>query len=99
MDLPDGFDTQVGERGLHLSGGQRQRIALARALARKPSLLILDEPTSALDKESEQLILDSIMKNHGKITIIAIAHGSGFASIADTKFVVNQGTITDLASG
>jgi len=93
MALPGGFDEPVGERGLRLSGGQRQRIVLARALARRPQILILDEPTSALDKESEQLILQALQQHRGKITIITIAHGSAFTDFADYRIVVDNGTI------
>ena len=74
MELPDKYQTVVGERGIRLSGGQRQRIALARVLARRPQILILDEATSALDNESEIKIQESIQKLKGKITILVIAH-------------------------
>ena len=72
--LPDGLDTQIGERGVLLSGGQRQRIGLARALYRQPSLLILDEATSALDVETEAAITDAIDNLAGGITLIVVAH-------------------------
>ena len=72
--LPDGLDTQIGERGVLLSGGQRQRIGLARALYRQPSLLILDEATSALDVETEAAIGDAIDKLAGGVTLIVVAH-------------------------
>lgn len=71
---PAGYDTQVGQLGDQLSGGQRQRIALARALAGRPTLLLLDEPTSALDPTSERLIRDSLEEIHPHTTIVAIAH-------------------------
>ncbi|MCI2048579.1 MAG: ABC transporter ATP-binding protein/permease [Lachnospiraceae bacterium] len=72
--LPDGLDTQIGERGIRLSGGQRQRIGIARALYEDPEVLVLDEATSALDGETEQAIMDSINRLHGRKTLIIIAH-------------------------
>jgi len=73
-DLPEGFDSVVGERGVRLSGGQRQRIALARAIYRKPELLILDEATSALDNDTEAQVVEAINNLQGEITMIVIAH-------------------------
>ena len=73
-ELPGGFKAVVGERGVRLSGGQRQRIALARALYRKPELLILDEATSALDNETEAQVVDEINNLQGAVTMIVIAH-------------------------
>lgn len=74
MDLPEGYDTMAGERGVNLSGGQRQRILLARALARKPDVLILDEATSSVDKESQRLIHEAITALAGDTTVIVITH-------------------------
>ncbi len=74
LDLPEGMETRVGERGVKLSGGQRQRIGIARALYQQPEVLILDEATSALDNDTEKSITDTILKLKGQITIIAIAH-------------------------
>jgi ATP-binding cassette, subfamily B, bacterial PglK len=73
-DLPAGFDTNVGERGIRLSGGQRQRIGLARALYHRPSLLILDEATSALDVATEAKLLDALRSLAGKLTMVVAAH-------------------------
>jgi ABC-type multidrug transport system fused ATPase/permease subunit len=73
-ELPDGFDTNTGERGVRLSGGQRQRIGLARALYHRPSLLILDEATSALDMATEAKLLDALRSLAGKLTMVVAAH-------------------------
>ena len=93
--LPHGIDTIVGERGVRMSGGQRQRIALARALLRKPELLILDEATSALDTESENLIQNSIEKIAKKITTVIVAHRLSTIKKADMVFVVQNGEIIE----
>jgi ABC-type bacteriocin/lantibiotic exporter with double-glycine peptidase domain len=90
-DLPQGIDTIVGDRGIRLSGGQRQRIALARALLRKPELLILDEATSALDSESEHLIQQSIEQVARNTTILVVAHRLSTIANADQVYVLRQG--------
>jgi len=92
-DLPDGLQTIVGERGVKLSGGQRQRIALARALARKPDILVLDEATSSLDTASEELIQKAIQNLKGNITIIVIAHRLSTIMKADNVIVLDHGHI------
>jgi ATP-binding cassette subfamily C protein len=74
QELPQGFQTIVGERGVRLSGGQRQRIGLARALYHRPQVLILDEATSALDNQTEQAVMETIYRLQGTLTIITIAH-------------------------
>jgi len=89
-EMPEGYDTMVGERGVTLSGGQRQRIAIARAVIRDTPILVLDEPTSGLDAQSEQTVfeaLDRLMK--GKTTIV-IAHHLATILRADTIFVVKD---------
>ena len=83
MDMPEGIETIAGERGQALSGGQRQRIAIARAIYRKPKLLILDEATSALDSESEKAICATLQEMKRDITMLAISHRPAIAEIAD----------------
>lgn len=94
-ELPEGYDTMIGERGYLLSGGQRQRIAIARALLNDPEILILDEATSALDTESERLVqqaLDRLFRNR---TTFVIAHRLSTIEQADIIFVVSDGKIVD----
>lgn len=92
---PQRFQTPVGERGVSLSVGQRQRIALARVLARKPTLLILDEATSALDNESEALIQQSIQGLRGNTTVIIIAHRLSTVMISDRVITLEEGRIIE----
>lgn len=94
-ELPQGIDTLVGDRGVRLSGGQRQRIALARALLRKPELLILDEATSALDSESERLIQKSIEHVARDSTILVVAHRLSTIAKADQVYVLRQGRVVE----
>jgi ABC-type multidrug transport system fused ATPase/permease subunit len=91
--FPDGLETDLGARGLRLSGGQRQRIALARALARKPDLLILDEATNALDEQSEAAIRDTIAGLAGKCTIVIVAHRLELVARADHVVVLAGGRV------
>ncbi len=91
--LPSGLDTDVGEFGGKLSGGQRQRISLARALVRKPDVLVLDEVTSALDPETESAIVDNIAGLRGKYTIIAITHRPAWTRIADVQYTFLGGRV------
>jgi ATP-binding cassette subfamily B protein/subfamily B ATP-binding cassette protein MsbA len=93
--LPDGYNTLVGERGYRLSGGQRQRISLARAILRDPDLLILDEATSALDTESERLVQQAIDQFDRKHTILVIAHRLSTIVNADRIYVLEQGNVIE----
>lgn len=97
-ESPEGLDTLVGERGLRLSAGERQRIVIARALARKPQLLILDEATSALDNESEAHIKKVIEELKGKITIVAIAHRLSTIMGSDALIVLSDGALVEEGS-
>ena len=92
-ELPNGIDTVVGERGMRLSGGQRQRIGIARALYRKPQIIIFDEATSALDNETESEIMESINKFRGQKTMIIIAHRLTTIQNCDCVFRVKDGKI------
>ena len=95
---PMGLDTMVGERGILLSAGERQRITIARALARKPQILILDEATSALDNESELHIKHVIEELKGKVTIIAIAHRLSTIMDSDELIVLQEGRVAETGS-
>ena len=92
--LPEGLDTEVGERGVRLSGGQRQRIGIARALYTDPKILVLDEATSALDNETEHAVMEAIEKLHGKKTLIIIAHRLTTIENCDYVFRVENGKVT-----
>lgn len=94
-DLPDGFNTLVGERGVKLSGGQRQRVAIARAILKNAPILVLDEATSALDSHSEKLIQDALTELMKNRTSIVIAHRLSTIAKLDRIIVLNQGTIAE----
>ena len=93
--LPDGYDTDVGERGTRLSGGQKQRLSIARVFLKNPKILILDEATSALDNESEQHIQKSLEKLAKDRTTIVIAHRLSTIRDADLILVLKDGDIIE----
>ncbi len=95
MELPDGYETVVGERGYKLSGGEKQRIAIARVLLKDPRILILDEATSALDTVSERLIQAAFERLMEGRTTIAIAHRLSTILRADRILVYDKGTIVE----
>ena len=93
QELPDGYETTVGERGVRLSGGQRQRIGIARALYRDPAVLILDEATNALDNATETAVHEAILQARHDRTVIVIAHRLETISDCDRIFVLEQGRL------
>jgi len=98
VDLPDGYDTIVGERGYRLSGGEKQRIALARVILKDPRILVLDEATSHLDSESESLIQDALKRVMAGRTSIVIAHRLSTILAADLILVMDRGAIIERGS-
>ena len=95
LELPDGYDTMIGERSSTLSGGQRQRIAIARALVTNPRILIFDEATSALDYESEKIIQDNMRQIVKGRTVFIIAHRLMAVRVADRILTIERGRIAE----
>jgi ABC-type multidrug transport system fused ATPase/permease subunit len=93
--LPEGLDTLIGDRGVRLSGGERQRLVLARAIIRRPSVLVLDEATSALDADNESHIQEAIDRLKGSMTILIVAHRLSTLRGADNVFILDQGKLVE----
>ena len=98
MNLPNAYDTVIGERGATLSGGQRQRLAIARAALRKAPILLLDEPTVGLDEENERLVLEALERLCENVTTFWISHDLSTAARADRIFLIEQGQLIEQGS-
>lgn len=98
VSLPDGYNTNVGSRGVSLSGGQRQRISIARALIRNPKILLLDEATSSLDPENERLVQEALECASKGRTMVVVAHKLSTVRNADVIFVFGEGKLLEKGS-
>ncbi|MDU1122875.1 MAG: ABC transporter ATP-binding protein, partial [Dermabacter sp.] len=93
-DLPEGIETHIGEEGMSLSGGQRQRLALARAIAAKPTVLLLDDPLSALDTKTEERVTERLREVLSHTTTLIVAHRTSTVALADRVALLEDGRIT-----
>jgi len=98
VNFPDGYDTQVGERGVNMSGGERQRISIARAILKNPRILILDEATSSVDTETESAIQEAIERLVQGRTTFAIAHRLSTLRRANRLLILEEGHLEDMGT-
>jgi ATP-binding cassette subfamily B (MDR/TAP) protein 1 len=98
ISLPEGYNTNIGSRGVSLSGGQKQRVAIARALIRNPDILLLDEATSSLDSESEKLVQAAFERAGKGRTMVVVAHRLATVQNADVIFVLGDGELLEKGS-